>query len=79
MKKIKQNQFNESIALSLSNLDLGKNAMKISIFLGNKKILKKPDNSECEKIIQSNVYQSDYLCEFNRKSLKLDPHNAFGK
>jgi len=77
MKKIKQNQFNDGISSSLSNLDLVKNTMKISIFLGSKKTLKKTEN-ECEKIIKSNVYQSDYLCEFNRKSLKLDPHNAFG-
>jgi len=77
MKKIKQNQFNDVISSSLSNLDLVKNTMKISIFLGSKKTLKKTEN-ECEKIIKSNVYQSDYLCEFNRKSLKLDPHNAFG-
>ena len=77
MKKIKQKQFNDGISSSLSNLDLVKNTMKISIFLGSKKTLKKTEN-ECEKIIKSNVYQSDYLCEFNRKSLKLDPHNAFG-
>ena len=77
MKKIKQNQFNDGISSSLSNLDLVKNTMKISIFLGSKKTLKKTEN-ECEKIIKSNVYQSDYLSEFNRKSLKLDPHNAFG-
>ena len=77
MKKINQNQFNDGISSSLSNLDLVKNTMKISIFLGSKKTLKKTEN-ECEKIIKSNVYQSDYLCEFNRKSLKLDPHNAFG-
>ena len=77
MKKIKQNQFNDGISSSLSNLDLVKNTMKISIFLGSKKALKKTEN-ECEKIIKSNVYQSDYLSEFNRKSLKLDPHNAFG-
>ena len=77
MKKIKQNQFNDGISSSLSNLDLVKNTMKISIFLGSKKTLKKTEN-ECEKIIKSNVYQSDYLCEFNRKSLRLDPHNAFG-
>jgi len=78
MKKIKQNQFNDGISSSLSNLDLIKNTMKISIFLGSKKTLKKTEKNECDKIIKSNVYQSDYLCEFNRKSLKLDPHNAFG-
>ncbi len=77
MKKIKQNQFNDGISSSLSNLDLVKNTMKISIFLGSKKTLKKTEN-ECEKIIKSNVYQSDYLCELHRKSLRLDPHNAFG-
>ena len=78
MKKIKQNQFNDGISSSLSNLDLIKNTMKISIFLGSKKTLKKTEKNEYDKIIKSNVYQSDYLCEFNRKSLKLDPHNAFG-
>lgn len=78
MKKIKQNQFNDGISSSLSNLDLIKNTMKISIFLGSKKTLLKTEKKECDKIIKSNVYQSDYLCEFNRKSLKLDPHNAFG-
>ena len=78
MKKIKQNQFNDGISSSLSNLDLIKNTTKISIFLGSKKTFKKTEKNECDKIVKSNVYQSDYLCEFNRKSLKLDPHNAFG-
>ena len=78
MKKIKQNQFNDGISSSLSNLDLVKNTTKISIFLGSKKTFKKKEKNECDKIVKSNVYQSDYLCEFKRKSLKLDPHNAFG-
>ena len=43
MKKIKQNQFNDGISSSLSNLDLVKNTMKISIFLGSKKTLKKTE------------------------------------